>query len=384
MEKAQSELLNTPISRRRFLQSIPVLLTLANAACQSNSEIPTNQQNTILITPEPAFIPAPKYHRKELLGKIKGINFPSWEQGGYQSASTIQSLQNALHLKPNLVGIIATWYQDTIYSTEIKSTINTPTDEDLKAIIKQAHAAELAVMFKTHVIMRDANSWHGQIGLSFKDAQWAAWNKSYRSMIYHYAELAEEAQVELFVVGNELMNPAIARPNDWIETIGGIRQRFKGLLTYAAHIDDFQKITWADKLDVLGLDPYYGLSPKANPSLPELKAAWKTLSINIERVVTRWNKPLIFPEIGYPSALGGATNPWKYTMIDDPYVQADAQLQANCVQALYETFWDKPWFKGVVWWDWHTDPNIGGLKNKHYTPKDKPAAKIIRDYNSRP
>jgi hypothetical protein len=58
----------------------------------------------------------------------------------------------------------------------------------------------------------------------------------------------------------------------------------------------------------------------------------------------------------------------------------DLQEQADCYQAVLETFWGKSWFTGIYWWNWDTDPNKGGAGDADYTPHDKPAEEVLKSY----
>lgn len=384
MERKESQdqppILDIPITRRQLLRATPWAIGLIGSLCQQKKDHPSA---TMIMTQEPEILIPPKYQRQLLPDRIKGINFPAWNREEYQQPSTIQSLEDMMRLQPNTVGIIATHYQKSISSTDIYDTESTPSKNSLEFIINEAHKRRKNVMLKIHVIIQ-GDGWHGQIGTDFEDTQWKRWFNTYHNMFDPYIELAQDTGVELLVIGNELITASVERPQDWREIIDRTRKKgYAGKLTYAANREDYQAITWWDAVDYIGLDPYFPLSQNFNPTLTELRKKWAELAVPMKQLTMRWNKSMIFPEIGYPSAKGAAKEPWKYTLIDNPAVPVDIAQQANCIQALLETLWDETWWAGVVLWDWHTDPNIGGIHDKHYTPKGKPAEKIIIDYHSR-
>lgn len=318
-----------------------------------------------------------------MVQKVKGFNFPVWYKEKYKLPTTIYSFDDIRDLYPNLIGIIPTLHQDSLKTTDIKQTDSTATDEDLRYIIQQAHILGYQVMLKPHVILSKdpvETNWHGLIGQKYTEAQWKSWFTSFRQMSNHYAYLAQETGVELFVVGNELRYAAVNKPTEWVETVQQVRQRYSGPLTYAGHMEDFQTLNWWSELDFLGLNPYFRLSNNQRPSLQELQTKWKSIASQIETTAKKWNKKLLFPEIGYPSLKGSAYQPYNFSRIDEAPV--DVQQQANCFQAMYEAVWNKDWMKGIVVWDWNADPNIGGLKDGDYTVKGKPAAKIITKYHT--
>ena len=84
--------------------------------------------------------------------------------------------------------------------------------------------------------------------------------------------------------------------------------------------------------------------------------------------------------ISYLSCDGMNTQPWNYTMQWDRNVSIDLQEQADCYQAALQSLWGKPWFYGFYWWYWQTDPMAGGPNNRDYTPQNKLAEDILREW----
>lgn len=336
-------------------------------------------------TPSPLAAPEiKKYQRKPLPEIINGINFPSWKNGEYQQPFALQSLQDLSSLMPNLIGIIPTQEQENVFSTEIKPTEKTASDTDLRFIIGKAHDLGYTVMLKPQAdLTDDKGHWHGEVGKFFEtEKQWQAWLSSYRQMINHYASLAQDTGVELFVVGNENQFATQKWPSDWVDTIHGVRARYDGPITYAAHKWDFESLRWWSEVDLIGVNPYWELTTSTNhPPFTELKSSWQILVSMMEKVSRKWGKPLFFPEIGYPSANFAAARPYDYKSINSPNSYVDLAQQANCIKATYETLINRNLFRGLAWWFWETNPRIGGVKDKNFTPRDKPAADIIAHYN---
>lgn len=316
--------------------------------------------------------------------RINGLNFSSRRRGEFQERPVQQALIGTSEVLPNLIGIKPTYFQETFNSTNIFSTENTPDLDDLSSIVGLAHHLDYKVMLAPQInLLSDPDHWHGEIGANFSDAEWQSWFGSYNNMILGYAEFAQVMGVELFVSGNELVQSSLKRPDDWMSTVRGIRSLYDGPVTYAAHHDnEFHSMTWASELDLLGLNPYYTLADIGNQSKESLKIAWDNIiTSRIEPTVLKYNKKLIFPEIGYPSVRGASITPWQYKLITDPQVPIDVNEQAICYQALYESFFPYPWWQGVVWWNWDTDPKVNGLDNKAYSPRGKPAAAVIAYYS---
>lgn len=319
---------------------------------------------------------------------INGLNFPSWRRGEYQREAAQESLQGTAEVSPNFIGIKITQYQDNFNSIDIYPTENTPDDNDITSIIDLAHARGLKVMLAPQINFpegSDPSHWHGDIGTEFNEKKWQQWFSSYRRMIYGYANLAQATGVELFVAGNEYIQASLQRPDDWARTIQVVKSIYDGPVTYAAHYEnEFSSMTWASELDLLGLNPYFKLTDTGGVGKEELKIAWDNIIRDvILPTVLKWNKKLVFPEIGYLSAQGTSITPWKYTLNNDPNIPVDVNEQAICYQALYESFWKYSfsWWQGVCWWNWSTDPSLNGLDNKEYSPRGKVAAAVIAHYS---
>jgi len=85
---------------------------------------------------------------------------------------------------------------------------------------------------------------------------------------------------------------------------------------------------------------------------------------------------VMFTEVGYSSYDGANTQPWHWPAIPP----VDVGEQADCYEALLSVCRNRPWWKGAFWWNWETDPNAGGLSDMGFTPQNKPAEQVLKDY----
>lgn len=109
---------------------------------------------------------------------------------------------------------------------------------------------------------------------------------------------------------------------------------------------------------VIGLDGYFALTNRSDPTLAQLVAA-------LTNFHTAYQKPVIFTEIGYKSSAGANTEPWNYSHVG----AYDPTEQRNCVDAAF-TVWSQwsSWMEGFFWWAWpvpapsatDTDYNLRG------------------------
>ena len=312
----------------------------------------------------------------------RGISYATWWSGDYSHPDADLSLANLASTGANWIGLIVTGHQDTITSTTIITTTATPTDADLTHVITEAHGRGLKVMLKPHVdLLHDEDHWRGQIGEEFtSEAEWAAWFASYQSFVEHYAGLAQTYGADQFCVGTEL-SATVHRADEWRGVIEGVRDSYSGPITYAAnHGSEETRITWWDAVDYIGVDAYYSLTDKNDPTLTELNAAWTPHVATLASLAFTWDKPILFTEIGYRSQDGTNRQPWAWAAEG----AIDLQEQADAYQAAFESVYDQPWFAGMFWWSWGTDPFEGGPCDDDYTPHDKPAEDVLRAWYGAP
>jgi hypothetical protein len=312
----------------------------------------------------------------------KGVAYAAWWPGAYSHPDADLALADLKATGANWIALVVTGYQDTITSTTVYTNATTPTDADLTHVIAQAHALELNVMLRPGLtLFDDPTHWHGQIGEAFTtEAEWEAWFASYRSFISHYADLAETCGADQFSIGGEL-TATTHRADDWRTVIAGVRARYSGPITYSADWGGEEtNITWWDGVDYIGVDPYYPLTDKNDPTLDELKAAWAPHVAVLASLSSNWERPVIFTEIGYRSVDGSNRRPWDFN-VSGP---VDLQEQADAYQATFESVYDQPWLAGMFWWAWTTDPFQGGPCDDSYTPHDKPAEDVLRAWYGAP
>jgi hypothetical protein len=306
------------------------------------------------------------------------MSYAGWWSGEYSQPEADLALQNLAATGSNWIALIVTGHQNTIGSTTISFTDpQTPTDADLIHVITLAHKRGLKVMLKPHVDLRVSNQWRGQIGEDFDtNGEWNAWFSSYRKFIEHYAQLAETHGVDQFAVGTELKGTT-HREDDWRAVVAAVRQRYHGPITYAAlYGGEETAVTWWDAVDYIGIDAYYELTNKNDPSLAELKEGWVAPVNTLTNLANTWGKPILFTEIGYRSVDGANRIPWHST--GEGVI--DLQEQADAYQAAFESVYNQPWFAGMFWWYWRTSPFKGGACDTDYTPYQKPAEDVLRSW----
>lgn len=309
----------------------------------------------------------------------KGICYVTWAKDRFLSERSDESIRELARTGATWVAVTVHWYQDSCSTTDIFSTTKTASDESLAHVIEYIHSRGMKVLLKPHIDIIDAanGGWRGEIACA-TEPDWDAWFKSYSGFILRYAEIAKKNRVDMFCVGTELTSSAITKDKLWrMKVIAPVRKIYKGPLTYAANWnEEYNQIKFWDALDYVGIDAYFPLSENDYPTIADLKRGWELWIRELESFQAKVNKPVIFPEIGYCSAVGTARTPWE----EASKAELDLELQANCYRAFFETFQDKEWFYGAYWWRWGTDVRFGGPFNKGYSFQNKPAQDVVTEW----
>lgn len=245
-----------------------------------------------------------------------------------------------------------------------------------KQYIEELRKKDIKVMIKPQIWV-----WKGEFTGLIKmstEENWKALEDSYTSFILEYTKLAQEVNAEILCIGTELELFVKHRPQYWTDLIKEIKTIYSGKLTYAANWDEFKRTPFWEQLDYIGIDAYFPVSNQKTPTYEECIEGWKAHKPIITKLSETYNKPVLFTEYGYRSVDFSGREPWVSDIAMD-VVNLDAQV--NTTKALFETFWKEPWFAGGFIWKWfHKHDEVGGENNSRFTPQNKPAEDVIRQY----
>lgn len=249
------------------------------------------------------------------------------------------------------------------------------TDEGLRATTQRARAYRIRTLLKPHIWLRDrtGGQWEGDIAMR-SEADWQRWFASYENFIVHYARLAQETGMEALSVGTELEGTT-HREQDWRRVIARVREVYDGPLTYSANWSgEFERIAFWDALDFAGVQAYFPLSDADDPSLDSLVAGWQPHRERLAAWSARVNRPVAFTEVGYRAAMAAAAEPWLWRTTHG----ANPALQERCYEAVFQTFWQEPWFRGTFWWKWYPHgAERRARDDSNFTPQGRPAERVM-------
>ena len=223
-------------------------------------------------------------------------------------------------------------------------------EETLLNPIRVAKKLGMKVMLKPHIAYWGSKfSWRGDITFSTEE-DWNRFFTSYTTWIVSQAKLAQKGGADLFSVGLEYKLTE-SREKEWRAVIAEVRKVYKGRLTYSANWDSFQQVKFWDALDVIGIQAYFPLSQKENPSQKDIEAGWDSVLAGIRKFAKPLGKTFIFTELGYNRSSKAAKEPWSY---DQGGPNAD-ELKLRCMRAALSRLPKETMLEGVFLWKWFPD-----------------------------
>jgi len=252
--------------------------------------------------------------------------------------------------------------------------------------IKLVRSKGFKVFVKPHVWLDEpsAGKWRSDIA-PVNDENWALWKASYRDFMLRYAKIAEQTQAEMFCIGTEFSKLSVNKPTFWKEIIQEVRTIYSGKITYAANwYDEYEKITFWDDLDFIGIQAYFPLVKNKNPTVQQISKGWNKYLSHMESITKKYNRPILFTEMGYKSTADSAIKPWEWIDYSNRETKKESpETQANCYAAFFNTVWKKEWFAGVHIWqlrnDYESDRSERRRNRVHldFTPQGKIAEGVI-------
>ncbi len=275
------------------------------------------------------------------------------------------------------------WKDTNIECTneDIPGLMTTISDKELINAIKYLHSAGLRVILKPHLLSinsLNSNLSEPAFGSGWSQGEWQIWFDNYIVFISHYAQIAEDNQVDIFVIGNE-MEYSTKKEQDWRRIIASVRDIYHGPITYASNAWQFEasQIKFWDALDYVGTNAYnYFFQTISDPTIASMEKAWQTYIQRLEEISSRYGKPVLFTEFGARSQEGyneGTGRDWIATSYN-------GQEQADYYTAFFESITGEMWVKGVILWDVYTSPLQGGPNDISYTFIAKPAEQVVHQY----
>ena len=226
---------------------------------------------------------------------IKGVLFLERQQTGgdpnqyvYDSGNASSALAELITNNVNLVEVVVPAHMHTITSNDIwwdddddnhynTSTSSTANDSKLSNILSSisgntyidndGQTQNVQTMLNACRFKFTSGAWRGDLNPSNRSLWW----DNYSLFIQHYAEVAEDAGADFFVIGSGLTNLEGAVNSDditeWEDLITAVKAIYSGSIIYAVQAsstasvlqDIIDNATWLSEVDFIGINAYFEL-----------------------------------------------------------------------------------------------------------------------------
>ncbi len=265
--------------------------------------------------------------------------------------------------------------------TGIDLSFEMPFDDNRRAVIaaiRGAHAQGLRVLLVPHLWV-ETGKWRAEIDPG-TELGWARWAEAYGDFIVRWAQVARDAQADMFSVGVELRSwVTTSRATSFVDVIRAVRGVYAGPLTYSANWDDVDQTVILGELDVIGINAFYPLTDKDDASFEDLLQGGRKVAARVQALGETWARPVLFTEVGYTTRRDPALRPWEWpdTMAD---VKPDQRAQALAYKALIAPLLEVPTFAGFFVWRVYADPDDMSQEAEWgFSPRGKLAETVVRD-----
>jgi hypothetical protein len=299
---------------------------------------------------------------------INGVTF-GWMgcKGSLRKDACFASVDMMIErLAPTHVVVPVLAWQDTAQSTDIDFKTDTYNDGEVIGLIDYIHKKGLQVILKPMVNVRNG-TWRAYIDFIDNDvpheAHWSDWFASYTEYQTHYAKIARETGVSMFIAGCEMVLSE-RREAEWRQLIADVRSLYRGPITYNTDKYQEDRLTWWDACDVISSSGYYPCGD------------WDRQLTRIETVTRKYGKPFFFAEAGCPAIAGAASVPNNWALQGE----YDPDAQDRFYKCMFEACARYPFGFGL--WDWPVDLSMADTEayGKSYHIYNTKAEKTIRAY----
>jgi hypothetical protein len=330
--------------------------------------------------------PGPDAWRRAELGGVRGITIGPIENGyhpgvGYGSPAYDRTLVESRAMGATWVAVTPFGRVSDLSGTGVDLTFEAPFAENRVAVaraVEMAHARGLRVMLVPHLWV-ESGEWRALIDPR-TDEGWARWTESYGRFLRAWAEVAQATRADMLSVGVELRSwVTTTRAPSFAALVADVRRLYGGVLTYSANWDDVDDTVVLGDLDVIGINGFYPLADEAGASPERLREGGERVRARVHALAERWQRPVLFTEIGYTTRPDPAVRPWEWPDAMK-HVTVDEAAQAAAYRGLIAPLLDEPDFAGFFVWRVYADPDDTSQEAPWgFSPRGKQAELVMRD-----
>ncbi len=232
----------------------------------------------------------------------------------------------------------------------------------LQRAVEMAAREEVQLFWKPHLAYWGSFEWRGAIDFGDDERRWQRFFTTYREFIVDQARFAESAGISVFSVGLEY-EATTFREREWRQILAAVREVYSGKVTYSANWDRLGQVPFWDAVDWIGVQAYFPLSALDDPSVEALEAGWEQPLRQLAELSRRYDKPVLFAEIGYDVSPDAAREPWRRNSREN---EANRALQRRLMEVALRKIEPQPFIAGMFWWKWIPGQRHGGDFSMHH------------------
>jgi len=372
-----------------YLVTGVIILTIATGIIISSQEVfakeeiplpPTTEiQETESVTPKPTPTPTlpaipvvkvtkPRQAQNDFQAGVAVLVYGNDQKFEVKTRKLFDRLAS---LKVNSLSLVFPLFQDNWTSSTVwVDKEKTPSEENLRLFIREAHKRGFTVMLKPLLDEKSFKvdeKWRGSIQPDDR----TTWFESYTNLILDYAKLAQEEDVEIFDIGTEFTSLE-KETEQWQELIQEVRKIFSGQVTYSSNWDNYQNVSFWEELDFIGIDAFFPLDAPNEATIEQLIIAWQPWVKQMEKFRALSGKEIVLTELGTRSQLGSFQKPYVWYATGVPI---DLETQRK----YYEASWlaTKDLVNGIYWWAVALELPKDPYNDPGFNPLGKPAEQEI-------
>ena len=253
--------------------------------------------------------------------------------------------------------------RDTLVEFPRRFLASSASDLALVNALNAGRQLGMGAMLAVQPLATPASTWGDGGVLTDLEAREAFW-ESYAALATHYALFAQLAGVDILCIGANLReatkkishNEAFREQRDegWSVVIRKTRLAYRGAITYAAQLGELRSVEFWEDLDFIGVNFYPRMAKQG--VVPRNGVVERACSEAIEDAITtsnRWNRPLLFVEVGFPAR----SDSWNRPNV--PSGEEDGEEQRRYfelfAEALHTPRLDSNVLRGIYLWNWAAD-----------------------------
>jgi len=210
-----------------------------------------------------------------------------------------------------------------------------------------------------------ASTWGDGGVLTDLETREVFWDR-YEALAVHYALLSQLMGVDILCIGSNLREATKKisqsqglreqQGEGWKKVIRKTRLAYKGAITYAAQLVELKNVEFWENLDFIGVNFYPRMAKQG--VVPRNGVVERACSEAIEDAITtsnRWNRPLLFVEVGFPAR----SDSWNRPTVPSGDEDGEEQMRyfELFAEALHTPRLDNNVLRGIYLWNW---PLYGG------------------------